>query len=196
MPQHSELDSSKIEEMVQGGGLSKATMQKWKYFKELFIDYVLKHYKKSAMDVIQDPKELEAILLKYFGSLKVQNGQKVLLPKKNYLDSIFSNTKLFIMAETENKIDISSKYAFPLLENLMKSLHKLLKEEGRADTKSYEAIEDHSLKRIFSFIGQVVRVIKARGTEKYPALVAQLPETVPGRIHHMLQVCSLGLFKV
>ena len=69
MPQHSELDSSKIEEMVQGGGLSKATMQKWKYFKELFIDYVLKHYKKSAMDVIQDPKELEPILLKYFGSL-------------------------------------------------------------------------------------------------------------------------------
>ena len=75
------------------------------------------------MDVIQDPKELEPILLKYFGSIKVQIGQKVLLPKKNYLESIFSNTKLFIMAETENKIDISSKYAFPLLENLMKSLH-------------------------------------------------------------------------
>ena len=49
--------------------MSKATMQKRKYFKELFIDYVLKHYKKRAMDVIQNPKELEPILLKYFGSL-------------------------------------------------------------------------------------------------------------------------------
>ena len=44
--------------------------------------YVLKHYKKSGIYVIQEPKELEPILLKYIGSLKVQNGQKVLLPNK------------------------------------------------------------------------------------------------------------------
>ena len=91
-------------------------------------------------------------MLSYFESMRVSAEGKTQLPKKNYLDSVFSNIKLWILAQTERRVDISG---FAKLHLLLKSLHKEIKEHGRGDTTHYEPIDDESLGRIFGFIALV-----------------------------------------
>jgi len=113
------------------GGVNPRTLQKRKYFADVLDNFIQERLSKHLVDIIYDDEELETVLLSYFESLRVSADGQVMLPKKNYLDSVFSNIKLWILTQTDHKVDISHKGYFPKLGLLLSSLRKEIKSLGR-----------------------------------------------------------------
>jgi len=187
MPENIEEDAARQEKLVNSGGVSEKTLKKRKYFADLFDNFIQKRQSKRLTDLLNDPEQLETVLLSYFESMRVNAEGKIQLPKKNYLDSVLSNIKLWILTQTEQKEDISR---FPKLRLLLKSLHKELKENGRGDTTHYEPIDDESLGRTFSFIALVTNCFITRGTPAFEENIAKLPFSCRKRFHYMLQASA------
>ena len=100
MPQNVEEDSARQEKLVNVGGVSEKTLKKRKYFTDLLDNFIQKRQSKTLIDILDDPQQLEKAMLSYFESMRVSAEGKTQLPKKNYLDSVFSNIKLWILAQT------------------------------------------------------------------------------------------------
>ena len=190
MPQNVQEDAERRDSLVKTGGVKDVTLKKRKYFADLLDNFIQKRQNKRLVDLLDDPRQLENVLLSYFESLRVETEGKIQLPKKNYLDSVFSNIKLFILAQTEQKVDISSKGLFPNLGLLIKSLHREIKTEGRGDTQHYEPIDDESLGRIFGFIALITACFTTRGTPAYEDNIEKLPDQCKKRFHYMLQASA------
>ena len=190
MPQNVEEDAARLESLVRTGGVKDQTLKKRKYFADLVDNYIQKKQSKTLVELLDDPGELEKTLLSYFESLRVDTEGKTQLPKKNYLDSVFSNIKLWILAKTEQKIDIGHKGLFPNLGLLIKSLHREIKATGHGNTQHYEAIDDESLGRIFCFIALITECVITRGTPAFEENIAKLPAGYQKKFHCLLQASA------
>ena len=189
MPKHTTVNPERVQELEDKGGLRPDTLKKRAKALEDLDGFLKENQQISLDDALTNPG-FELFLMQYFESLRVevkdQNGVlREICPKANTLCSIKSSLKMAIKKKTTGKIDILNKAAFPRLNQVLKGVHKGIKQEGRGETDHWPPIKKHDLQKIFSFISLITRVIEARGQPEFFSLVAQIPKKYRLEYHRL-----------
>ena len=195
MPNHSaEVDDAFTEKLIQGGGLKEKTLYRRKKVAEDFSKYVADTSSSTFQELIAGEKtNLEKTIIKYFQTMTVGQKQEdgsviQIMPKRNTLDFIKSNLKLVILAESEQKIDITNSVQFPKFSQFLKGLQKETKAQGRGDTDHHKPIDKESLAKIFKLGADVSAVFDAKESGGNVAdAVSKLPQEYQGSYHYLLQ---------
>ena len=78
----------------------------------------------TFQDLLKDKTKLEDVIMHFFYSMRVNNGQ---VPKKNSFEQKKSFVKKMILQESQNQLDISTQADFPRFIKFYKSYIKKLK---------------------------------------------------------------------
>ena len=152
MPKHRAVNTAKIDETIQNGGLKPKTLKKRRRVGDNFISFV-KSIDESvaADDFITNKSLLEDYIIQYFSTMEVtvsEDGKQVSkVPKRNTVDFERSMLKNWLLSDLECPHDITNKALFPKFERFWNGFVRGIKAEGRGETKHTPAIEDQSLKK-------------------------------------------------
>ena len=196
MPKHRAVNTAKIDETIQNGGLKPKTLKKRRRVGDNFISFV-KSIDESvaADDFITNKSLLEDYIIQYFSTMEVtvsEDGKQVSkVPKRNTVDFERSMLKNWLLSDLECPHDITNKALFPKFERFWNGFVRGIKAEGRGETKHTPAIEDQSLKKVFRFAAAMTELYEAHlenshgnWTDRYKKALAALPEEVQD-CHHL-----------
>jgi hypothetical protein len=110
-------DPEDFENLKLNGGLAKETLKKRASIVAKFKEF-LQIFKLGTFEDLlknEDYVDLDNNLAKFIQHIHVGKEGLELLPKKNTLDSYKSNLKAWILAESNNKADITNKVQFPVI---------------------------------------------------------------------------------
>lgn len=159
MPKTVEIDHVKQETLLNQGGLAQRTLDQRNYVCSSIESFLKTNGYPALPDLVLVPDVLfiESVLCDFFTSLRLNSGD---MPKRNYLDSIKSHTKMKILQLSEGNLDISSM-KFPKLSLVMKGLCKELKVQGLGETEHYPELPTSVLGEMFKAFHKVTIFAKA-----------------------------------
>ena len=98
-----------------------------------------------------------------------------------------------------HQLDIFDTCVFPSHDKLWRSVDKMLVKVGRSTTTHHEEVRPETMMKIYELLALLVKVVKARGTDGYDALLAKLPVELHCNYHNLFQwgaMFILNMFEV
>ena len=135
---------------------------------------------------------------RFFFQIRVKDKQGNLLPpKRNTMAGYKSGIKMEI--KERHQLDIFDTCVFPNHEKLWRSVDKMLVSVGRSTTTHHEEVRPETMLKIYQLLALLEKVVKARGTAEYDAVLAELPVELHGSYHNIFQwgaMFVLNMFEV
>ena len=98
-----------------------------------------------------------------------------------------SNIKTWIIKHTDGKVNINDSAVFKNFERFFSGLQKKLKSAGKGDTTHKPEIPAESQRAFNILLGQLARVLDARGCDNYEEELQKLPEECQNNYNDLLE---------
>ena len=93
---------------------------------------------------------------------------------------------MWIIDQTQGKIDITDEAVFRELAKFLGGFHKELKAAGKGDTAHTPALPPDTTRALHTLLGNLLHVLESIGTETYLENLAKLPEGCRNNYHAVL----------
>ena len=127
-------------------------------------------------DLLKDKTKLEDVIMHFFYSMRVNNGQ---VPKKNSFEQKKSFVKKMILQESQNQLDISNQADFPRFIKFYKSYIK--KVENETPSIGVFAIPEDHMKQIYGFLTYLHTILNGTCQD-----LSYIPVGYESRYHYLV----------
>ena len=193
MPKFATFDPEENVKKIESSGNSKATEIAQSFVDRHFNEFVSQKLgKASMMKIFEDNSTLERILIEYFDTYRLSNGE---LPSRSTLNAQRSHIKMRILKDSKGAIDINNKNVFPDFHRLWKGQMKVLKQAGKGDVKHNQAIPDPVCVKLFKLL--VVLTDLLQQDENHPEFeenLMKLPSEWREEYHDLVLYGAIFIF--
>lgn len=179
MSSNVEMNDDQFEELINSGGLKKATTEKRNKVLTKFKTYIAQNSDEAYEEIILDKAKIQKAMIMYLETLRVtkKGTDDALRPKSLYFQTTLSHLKMALGKETG--FDFSNKVDFEQLYKGVSATKRNIKADGRGNVKHTRPIPPDTLLAIFGLLANVQALMESRRNQdqaQYQTNLKSIPE--------------------